>query len=106
MPLKIRNKEPLSIIVFAFGLALLGFTFLEAYLFLIVNVSISGTDFSGVFGLSIAALTVACIRIIYLGVMGWIGALVTTRAVTLLQQPKSEDRLREGEKPLEKPAAS
>jgi uncharacterized protein with PQ loop repeat len=101
MHFTIRNKEALGIAVLLFGLALLGFTFYEAYVFLLGNVQITGTEFTDVFGSSIGALITACIKIIYLGVMVWIGALVTARAVTILQLPKSEEKPKD-EKQAEK----
>lgn len=106
MPISVRNKEGFYIAVLVFGLALLGFTFVQAYLFLLVNVKITGAVFTDIFGSSMEALFTACIKIIYLGLMGWVGALVTARGVTLLQQPRSEVKPKEEEKSTEKPAAS
>jgi hypothetical protein len=106
MRISIRNKEGFYIAVLVFGLVLLGFTFVQAYLLLLVNVQITGAEFTDIFGSSMQALVTACIKIIYLGVMGWVGALVTARGVTLLQQPRSEVKPKEEEKPTEKPAAS
>lgn len=106
MRLSIRNKEAFYAAVLVFGLVLLGFTFVQAYFFLVENVQIPGTEFTDVFGSSMKVLITACIKVIYLGVMGWIGALVTARGVALLHQPKSEIKPKEEEKPAEKPAAS
>ncbi len=71
------------------GIGLLAFTFISAYIFLINNPSINGSsDLMDVFGSSLAPLIGASIRIMYLGVMGWIGAGLTARGVQLMSQLK------------------
>jgi hypothetical protein len=71
------------------GIGLLAFTFISAYIFLINNPSITGSsDLIDVFGSSLAPLIGASIRIMYLGVMGWIGSGLTTRGVQLVTQLK------------------
>jgi hypothetical protein len=105
VPFSIENKEAFYVAVLVFGLVLLGFTFVQAYLFLVENVQITGTEFTDVFGSSMKVLVTACIKIIYLGVMGWTGALVTARGVALLQRPRMKAKP-QVEKPVEKPAAS
>lgn len=75
------------------GIGLLAFTFISAYIFLINNPSITGSsDIVDVFGSSLAPLIGASIRIMYLGVMGWIGSGLTTRGVQLVTQLKRLDR--------------
>jgi hypothetical protein len=71
------------------GIGLLAFTFISAYLFLIANQSITGSsDLIDAFGSSLAPLIGASIRIMYLGVMGWIGSGLTARGVQLVTQLK------------------
>jgi hypothetical protein len=71
------------------GIGLLAFTFISAYIYLINNPSITGSsDLVDVFGASLAPLIGASIRIMYLGVMGWIGSGLTTRGVQLITQLK------------------
>ena len=71
------------------GIGLLAFTFISAYIFLVNNPSITGSsDLVDVFGSSLAPLIGASIRIMYLGIMGWIGTGLTTRGVHLLTQLK------------------
>jgi len=71
------------------GIGLLAFTFISAYIFLINNPSITGSsDLVDVFGTSLAPLIGASIRIMYLGIMGWIGSGLTTRGVQLITQLK------------------
>ena len=73
------------------GVALLAFTFVNAYLFLSNDPSIVGSpDLVAVFGEALAPLIVTCIRIMYLGVMGWIGSLLSIRGVQLVTQLKRE----------------
>ena len=73
------------------GVALLAFTFVSAYLFLSNDPSIAGSpDLVTVFGDALAPLILTCIRIMYLGVMGWIGSVLTIRGVQLVTQLKRE----------------
>ncbi|MBX5329221.1 MAG: hypothetical protein QHH18_07800 [Candidatus Bathyarchaeota archaeon] len=88
-----KEKMTLSgIIVLMIGVALLIATFISAYGFLTQSLSIlTSSDLVGVFGEALAPLIATCIRIMYLGVMGWIGSLLTIRGVTLLvNAPKTE----------------
>lgn len=75
------------------GVALLAFTFVSAYLFLNNGPSIIGSpDLVAVFGDALAPLIVTCIRVMYLGVMGWIGSVLTIRGVQLVTQLKREPK--------------
>ncbi|HDQ05412.1 MAG TPA: hypothetical protein ENN36_01655 [Candidatus Bathyarchaeota archaeon] len=76
------------------GIGLLAFTFISAYLFLIADPSITGSsDLIDAFGSALAPLIGATIRIMYLGVMGWIGSGLTARGVQLVTQLKRLDSL-------------
>ena len=71
------------------GIGLLAFTFISAYLFLIADSSITtSSDLIDAFGSALAPLIGATIRIMYLGVMGWIGSGLTARGVQLVTQLK------------------
>ncbi len=73
------------------GVALLAFTFISSYLFLSKDPSIVGSpDLVTVFGDALGPLILTCIRVMYLGVMGWIGSLLTIRGVQLVTQLKRE----------------
>lgn len=81
------------------GIGLLAFTFISAYIYLVNNPSIVvSSDLVDVFGSALAPLIGASIRIMYLGVMGWIGAGLTSRGVQLVTQlrrtskPESQSR--------------
>jgi len=73
-----RDKIGLSgIIVLMIGVALLIFTFISAYGFLTESLSIiASEDLVQTFGEALAPLIATCIRVMYLGVMGWIGSLL------------------------------
>ena len=81
-----RDKIALSgITVLMIGVALLIFTFISAYGFLTQSLSIiASEDLVQTFGQALAPLIVTCIHIMYLGVMGWVGSLVTIRGVTII----------------------
>jgi hypothetical protein len=81
-----RDKMALSgVTVLMIGVALLIFTFISAYGFLAENLSIiASQDLVQTFGEALAPLIATCIRIMYLGVMGWAGSLLTIRGVTII----------------------
>jgi hypothetical protein len=77
-------------IVLSIGIALLIFTFISSYLFLKEDLQIiSSADFVQTFGSALAPLISTCIRVMYLGVMGWLGSIITIRGVTLMSAPKT-----------------
>jgi predicted lipid-binding transport protein (Tim44 family) len=88
-----KDKITLSgVTVLMIGVALLIVTFISAYGFLtqILSIIPSG-ELVGVFGEALAPLIATCIRVMYLGVMGWIGSLLTIRGVTIMSNaPKME----------------
>jgi hypothetical protein len=89
--LMIDKSEVPRFAVLLVGIILLAFTFLNAYWFLREDFSIIST--SGIvdlFGEALGPLIEACIRAIYLGIMGWIGSIITIRGVQLLTSPKRE----------------
>lgn len=88
MRINIKNRPQLTgIIVLFIGVALLAFTFINAFLFLQEPVGIiASADLAEVFGEALAPLIQACIRLMYLGIMGWIGSLLTVRGIPLVTQ--------------------
>lgn len=88
--MKLNNVEVSGLVVLFIGVILLGFTFVSAYGFLAGKLSIlASADLVEVFGRAMAPLIEAVIHILYLGVMGWIGSILTIRAVQLLKQEKA-----------------
>jgi hypothetical protein len=100
-----RDKVGVSgIVVLIVGVALLIFTFISAYGFLTQSLSIvASADLVQTFGEALAPLIEASIHIMYLGVMGWVGSLLTIRGVTIIAHiPQLPEQLPTG---LQKPAA-
>ena len=88
---KIDKVELAGLIVLFVGIILLAFTFFSAYTFLTGELNILATgDILQAFGESLAPLIEAIIRILYLGIMGWVGSLITIRGVQLLKKEKTE----------------
>jgi hypothetical protein len=88
-----RDKITISgVTMLAIGAALLIFTFISAYGFLTQSLSIIASgDLAGTFGQALSPLIATCIRVMYLGVMGWVGSLLTIRGVTIIANvPKME----------------
>jgi hypothetical protein len=81
-----KDKIALSgIALLIVGAALLIFTFISAYGFLTQSLSIiASADLVQTFGAALAPLIATCIRIMYLGIMGWIGSLLTIRGITII----------------------
>jgi hypothetical protein len=71
--------------VLAIGVGLLLFTFFSAYGFLTAGISpISTQDLIQTFGEALGPLIAAAIQVMFLGVMGWIGSLITLRGVAIV----------------------
>jgi hypothetical protein len=88
-----KDKITISgITVLCIGVTLLIITFVSAYGFLTESiVPLSTQDLVQTFGEALGPLIAAAIHIMYLGVMGWIGSLVTIRGVTIMTNaPKTE----------------
>ena len=88
-----RDKIAISgVTVLCIGVALLIITFVSAYGFLTESIMpLSTQDLVQTFGEALGPLIAAAIHIMYLGVMGWVGSLVTIRGVTIMTNaPKAE----------------
>jgi len=98
-------------IVLFIGVALLIFTFFSTYQFLIGVLEIAAEeDLMSLFGEALAPLISYAIRALYLGIMGWIGSILTRRGVQTItaapreyEKPKVETKKpgEEAEKPKE-----
>ena len=85
-----RKTEISGLIILFVGVALLIFTFLNAYWFLTQDIDLIATgDLVKAFGEALAPLIATCIRVMYLGIMGWIGSLLTLRGISLLKEVPS-----------------
>jgi hypothetical protein len=104
-----------GITVLITGVALLIFTFASAYGFLTQSLSIiTSQDLVQTFGATLSPLIATCIRIMYLGIMGWIGSLLTIRGITVIthlpdmttaaRQEAMQPEKAEDKKPIKEPA--
>ena len=93
----------IAYVILFVGIGLLAFTFISAYMFLVNDPAITGSsNLVDAFGSALAPLIGASIRIMYLGIMGWIGTGLTARGIQLLiqlkrlaaHQPQSQPRPR------------
>jgi hypothetical protein len=86
-----KTSEASGIAVLLIGVALLVTMFVDAFLFLTEDISILPVpNLIAAFGEALAPLIEASIRMLYLGVMGWIGSTISMRGVTVLLQVKPE----------------
>lgn len=89
--MKFEKVETSALIVLFIGVALLAFTFFSAYTFLVGSLTIvASSDLTELFGRALGPLIEAIIRILFLGVMGWVGSILTIRAVQLLKKDKDQ----------------
>jgi len=78
-------------IVLFIGVGVLLFTFYSAYTFLIGVLEIpSSGSLIDLFGEALAPLIVYAIRALYLGIMGWIGSILTRRGVQTVTARREE----------------
>jgi len=93
MRLGVSNKpQTTGIIILFVGVALLVFTFMNAFSFLQRPLSIiASSDLTRIFGEALAPLIQACIHLMYLGIMGWIGSLLTLRSIPLVKQKAAQE---------------
>ena len=87
----VDRNEVLAYVILFIGVGLLVFTFVSAYSLLAGFVTID--PIQGLveqFGEVLAPLIETCIRIMYLGIMGWIGSILTVRGIQFLTQTKKK----------------
>jgi len=86
-------------IVLFIGVALLLFTFATAYQFLIGVTEIGASpDLMDLFGEALAPLIMYAIRALFLGIMGWIGSILTRRGIqTLTLAPRDHGKAPDAE---------
>ena len=87
--LKFDKVEVSGIAVLFVGVILLVATFYSAFMFLVGDITIlTSADLAELFGNALSPLIAAVIHVLYLGVMGWMGSVMTIRAVQLLKKEK------------------
>jgi hypothetical protein len=90
--LKNRSNR-LGITVLGIGVTLLILTFASACIFLTESLQTAATqNFEQTFSATLQLLIGASIRVMYLGIMGWTGSLITIRGVNIITQtaPKAQ----------------
>lgn len=87
--MRFDRVEVSGIVVLFIGVILLIATFYSAFMFLVGDITIlASADLAELFGNALSPLIAAVIHILYLGVMGWMGSVMTIRAVQLLKKEK------------------
>lgn len=88
--MKIEKAELVAYILIAIGAILLIITFYMAFMLLTAQLSILPTpNLSQAMGEILGPITEALIKVLYLGIMGWIGSIATIRGIQLIKETKS-----------------
>jgi len=88
-----KSSETSGIAILLTGNALLSVTFIIACIHLQGNINVLPVpSLMASFGEALSPLVEAAIRLLYLGVMGWIASTVTAKGITLLLQAKLLDK--------------
>jgi hypothetical protein len=91
----IDNVKISGFIVLFVGVGLLIFTFTNAFLLMQGVLSIPRTSgLMELFGVALAPLIESAIKVLYLGVMGWLGSILTRRGVQILTVEREEIRVK------------
>jgi len=92
--LRTKSSEASGIAILLTGIALLLITFIVACIHLYGDISVLPVpSLMATFGEALSPLVEAAIRILYLGVMGWIASTVTVKGVAVLLQAKLLDKV-------------
>lgn len=87
--LKIERTELVAYILIGVGIVLLILTFVMAFLLLtsLLNIS-AGGNLSDAIGDILGPIAEALIKVMYLGIMGWVGSIATIRGIQLIREIK------------------
>jgi Na+/serine symporter len=92
--LRINCTESSGLTILLVGVALLSVTFVIACIHLQEGVNVLPVpSLMASFGESLSPLVEAAIRVLYLGLMGWIASTVTAKGVNVLLQAKLLDKI-------------
>ena len=84
--MKMDRNEIIGLVILSIGLVFLILTFYMAFLFLTEELKIiTHSDLVKALGEILGPIAEAIIRIMFLGVMGWIGSLTTIRGMQFLR---------------------
>lgn len=88
-----KSSETSGITILLTGVALLSVTFIIASIHLQGDINVLPVpSLMSSFGEALSPLIEAAIRVLYLGVMGWIASTVTAKGITVLLQAKLLDK--------------
>ena len=88
----ITKSEILAYVILFLGVSLLVFTFFNAWQFLMGVLEFPDLgNIEEIFGEVLAPLIETCIRIMYLGIMGWIGSILTVRGIQFRTQIREQE---------------
>jgi|Deesub1362B_J571_1020462.scaffolds.fasta_scaffold13283_3 hypothetical protein len=92
MQMRIDRDELIGILILSLGMVFLILTFYMAFLFLIQELNIiTHSDLVKSLGEILGPIAEAIIRIMFLGIMGWIGSLTTVRGMQFLRIKESPE---------------
>ena len=93
MKLRIKISETSGVTILLVGIVLLLITFVAACTHLYGDISVLPVpSLMASFGESLSPLIEAAIRVLYLGLMGWIASIVIAKGVTALLRVKLLDK--------------
>jgi len=91
--LRIKSSETSGITILLVGIVLLSVTFIIAFIHLHGGIIVLPVpNLMASFGEALSPLIEAAIRVLYLGLMGWIASKVTTKGITVLLKAKLLDK--------------
>lgn len=91
--MKFEKTELFAYVFLIIGVILLIFTFYMAFALLIANLSfLQGQNLSEALGDVLGPIAEALIKILYLGVMGWVGSIITIRGIQLLKEAREDKK--------------
>ena len=87
-----KSSETSGITILLIGIALLSVTFIIACIHLQGDINVLPVpSLMASFGEALSPLIEATIRVLYLGVMGWIASTVTAKGITVLLQAAGQN---------------
>jgi len=87
--MKIERTELIAYLLIGLGAFLLILTFVMAFSLVIAKISIlSAPSLSETLGETLRLIAEALIRVMYLGIMGWMGSIATIRGIQLFREFK------------------
>ena len=94
MAWKLDSIKVSGFIILFIGVGVLLFTVFNAYLLMVgvLDIEWGSEDLMRLFGEALAPLIVYAIKALYLGIMGWVGSILTRRGVQTLTFKREETK--------------